>query len=276
MDVYIDESLVQRGENYAMAHIDIYGQFVNGSSNSGNAVESISCAYQNDHKQTSTFSQVFENADGSVTMLEPRLLRGDRSIPLSATYSSAIGICRLLGFDQYLDESLKQRGENYAMAHIDVYGQFVNGSSNSGNAVESISCFMNGDYQQTGFAQKVEKGLDGSYTLTNPLVIRGLDIKPVSATYSNATGICRLFGFASFLDESLEQRGENYAMAHIDTYGSFVNGSSNSGNAVQSITCYNGRYKTTAIAGGFVFQNGEWVGQLRRSSSRWGSNQPLH
>lgn len=238
----------------------------------GNRITSISCSAQGAYAQTGTVEQVFENADGSITLLNPRIVRGTKQLPLDVSYSDKTGICRLFGFDDVLTNSTFYGAQQYtAMAVINSAGAYDQKLS-AGNAITSISCAMRGDHRDTGFANKMKRNGDDSVTISNPRLIRGMLELPVDVSYSDKTGLCRLFGFQSYLQDSTEYSAQQYTkMAVINSAGRYDQELS-AGNAVTSITCYSGRYKTTAIAGGYLFQDGEWMGQVRRSRSHWRSD----
>lgn len=272
MDVFLEESLETKYlPNVNLAVINAEGRF-SSSDEYETAVSSISCTYRNEYFQTGIFDRVSENPDGSVTISQPQIIRADKSIALSSDYSEKEGVCRLFGFDSYLEESVKTRYlPNKNLAVINANGAF--GSSDEyETAIDSISCFMKGDYQQTGFARRMKRNLDDSVTISKPLIIRGAEAKPISSDYSEKRGVCRLFGFGNYLEESLTTRYQpNVQLATINANGMF--GSSDEyDTAVDTVTCYNGRYRTTALAGGFLFQNGEWLGKIKRSQSRWGNS----
>jgi hypothetical protein len=270
MDAYLEGSLEQAKTRSASALINENGKFDN-SGDYGAAVESISCVFNRQHYETGFFESVYENPDGSVTLTRPVLLRGDKTMPINSVYSEKQGICRLFGFDEYLELSLKSANIRKSSALVNENGGYDN-FGDYGAVVTEISCFMNGDYQQTGFAKKFSRNLDNSVTISEPVIIRGADSLPLNAIYSEKEGICRLFGFGQYLDESLQQTRTNRDSALINENGSFDN-SGDYGAIASEITCYNGRYRTTAVAGGYLFQNGQWLGKVRRSHSRWGQDQ---
>jgi hypothetical protein len=129
-------------------------------------------------------------------------------------------------------------------------------------------------HQRAGVSQsQIVFNYDGSITFVNPKLIRGPKAMPIDSAYSNSTGICRLFGLDNYLDDSKEETfvpAQSVATINVD--GTYYNQDVRS-HTVGAITCYSGRYRTTAIAGGVLFQDGKWLGKIRKVKSRWGNTQ---
>ncbi|MCB0404928.1 MAG: hypothetical protein KDD51_09090 [Bdellovibrionales bacterium] len=152
------------------------------------------------------------NADGSVTILNPRVIRGAETLEISSEASDSRGVCKLFGYEDYLDPSREASGDAQKAIIINKDGKFEGWkhqeSRNYNARIDAITCH-NGACPDLLF-RYIEKAQneDGSHTITSPYTLRGPAPYWISSTDSDLDGVCKGFGFDSYLDKTLVENGD--------------------------------------------------------------------
>lgn len=69
-----------------------------------NSINEITC-FNDEYKTYTSLDRYIENSDDTITVLKPKLVRGNRSYPFAAT-TNLNGVCRAMGFKNHLAQSV--------------------------------------------------------------------------------------------------------------------------------------------------------------------------
>jgi hypothetical protein len=198
-----------------------------------------------------------KNPDLSVTINNPKLLRGDETLPINGWTNSApqtdsfLGTCRLFGFSNFLRDTVTYDSvtDSALLSADGTYSSRV-----SGNPIKSLTCFN--EIKMAGDADMILKNPDGSVTFKNPHLLYGSSVLPIDS-WDNATsnansvlGTCRLFGFSNYLADSIKY-GEIVSSAQLAQDGSYV--VTLNGNRIAELSCFNdGKLQQVGEAEGVI------------------------
>ena len=173
---------------------------------------------------------ITNNPDGSVTIYEPRMLRGNTEMPLYNNY----GICALFGFNKYLIGSGIKTEQAVAKAiYLKNDGSYHQTVADEHTYTE-ITCANEGEFKAIPKAAEITNNPDGSATVSEPRILRGNTKMPIYG----AEGICTLFGFNKYLIDSGIQTEETTKSIWLNEDGSFGETVTDR-KPYKEITCYN-------------------------------------
>ena len=190
----------------------------------------ITCANEGEFKATPKTTKMTNNPDGSVTISEPRILRGNKEMPL---YDGAVGTCALYGFNFYLTGTVIQAEKIARSIKLNNDGSFHKTLTKE-KPYKEITCDNEGEFKAVPKAAEISKNPDGSFTIYEPRILRGNMEMPL---YHNV-GICTLFGFNKYLIDSGIQTKEIAKMIWLNDDGSYYKTTTDK-HSYTEITCYN-------------------------------------
>ena len=92
---------------------------------------------------------VIENPDGSFTITKPKMLRGNKELPI---YVSGRGACALFGFNRYLrDSSIDANSAVSKSVKLNKDGSYKEMKIN-GKPYKEVSCYEDGNLRNVGTA----------------------------------------------------------------------------------------------------------------------------
>ncbi len=204
---------------------------------------------------TTLFESQQTNPDQTVTILKPRLVRGDREYPF-ASRTAMRGVCKALGFDDFLEQSsVSYLDVRTTRAYVFLDGNFQAIGDFESRSIESIACF-NGAYRTTTTAQELKINPDGTTTILGPKLLRANREYPFGSK-SSLYGICQALGFESYLAQSVRTTSDvRTTRAYVYTDGSYQTLADIEHRSVQSLTCYDGEYSsvTRDVTGKYYFR----------------------
>ena len=229
-NIYLKDSTVWSEQTVAKSvKLNSDGSYLETKTNSKPHKE-ITCANEGEFKATPKTTKMTNNPDGSVTISEPRILRGNREMPLR----NSDGICALYGFNKYLIGSgIKTEQAVAKSIWLNDDGSFHKTVADEHTYTE-ITCANEGEFKAIPKAAERSKNPDGSVTIYEPRILRGNMEMPL---YHNV-GICALFGFNKYLIDSGIQTKETAKMIWLNDDGSYYK-TTTEPHSYTEITCYN-------------------------------------
>ncbi len=182
------------------------------------------------------------NPDGSVTIIRPKLLRGNASIPFGASVDLD-GLCIAMGYEQHLQYSNESEKAKYATkAYLHNNGTFwkLRRREIDESIISKISC-INLPYSSVFYIPTAIDNLDGSVTFQMPKLSRGEKLYAFGASV-NLTALCFALGFDEELKYSQKSQKDKYApKAYLYVDGSFWKFRTREidYSILSEITCYN-------------------------------------
>lgn len=192
------------------------------------------------------------NIDGTETIINPRLVRGNKNYLVSG-YPG--GICRALGFENYLADTGVVDITNEQTAIINANGDYYSHTTPNGNRFySSISCYKNSMQKTVIKTSLFDENADRTVTFTEPRLVRGMNSYLVSGS---PEGVCKAMGYDNFLADSGFFGTTNEQTTVINKYGSYYSLTTPNGNRYfREITCYTRKPLTILVdsRGDFYFK----------------------
>lgn len=195
-------------------------------------------------------SEEKKNADGSLTIVNPRVIRGAETLEISSTASDSKGVCKLFGYEDYLNPSTEASGDSQKTIIINKDGKFEGwkryNNRDTNSRIDGITCH-NGACPELLFIskEKPKKNEDGSYTIENPYTSRGPGQYTISSCDSDFTGVCKGFGFDSYLDKTLVEAGDDAITLAVNEDKQFKHfkrrAQKDYNTHIVSLTCFNAK-----------------------------------
>lgn len=181
----------------------------------------------------SELTEATKNPDLSMTIKQPHLLRGNRSLYIS-TSTPSLSVCKALGFNFFLDGNVTsgEAAVGYAMLTTD--GSYSNVNSYNSYRVEEITCY-NELSPLSSVEEKIENP-DDTVTIYGPKYLRGSKAIALS-TSSSGVGICRALGFQKYLEGSVYSGEAKVGNVMVNAEGGFVSYNTYNSYGVKEITC---------------------------------------
>lgn len=163
----------------------------------GKPYDEVTCYNKDELIQLGNAGEILNNFDGSITLINPRLLRANSELPF---YSTAKGVCKIFGHNYFLEGSSIDADKSVKTSiQVNDKGQYL-GVKYKGKPYSEVTCYNKKFYKATGdFFEKIENA-DGSITLIKPVMRRGRYGYPL---YTTAHGVCSLFGYGKPLSGSV-------------------------------------------------------------------------
>ena len=162
------------------------------------SIKEVTSGFDNDAEANA----ITINKDGSVTIKDIQIVRGDISYSVGIEYDSDYtNACKLLGFDSHLDGAglntwLSQDG---VKVFLKVDGSFLK-TKNHHAKVDKVTCIKQGQLKTVVLFDKVLNA-DKSTKITNISYLRGDLAFAVGIEYeSDYTNTCKLLGYENALE----------------------------------------------------------------------------
>jgi hypothetical protein len=203
-----------------------------------------------------------KNLDGSVTITEPRVIRGEYSLKILKTRGAGDHVCRLFNFDQSLWVKYSDsKGPVHSNAAIlNEKGEYQGKSS--GQVIERVTCYYTHELKQVISVKKIKENSDGSISFDSPRVRRGPYSMRISLT--SQLGLCRLLGFDQLLFGLVNTENDGHTnMAFLSEEGVYQKKAS--GQALEKVTCAltEGLVSSKGTEVTLVYHSGQVSEQLR-------------
>ncbi len=131
--------------NASRAYVTSDGRFVEIKNAESHSIADITC-YNGQYKTYTKVKEYVENVDGTVTAINPRLVRGNKSFPFS-NYANKDGVCRAMGFKSFLTQSyVPVLDENAYKAHVTIAGNYVDINTTGPHSLAEITCLKTDNY----------------------------------------------------------------------------------------------------------------------------------
>jgi hypothetical protein len=172
------------------------------------------------------YEEIDQNDDGSITIINPKIMNNGGFLPVGS-HSDLNGVCRLYGYATYVYNSAIPYGNFSETALINKDGRFNEiGTSpmfQSRNAIiTKITC--SNDTQNTPIFKRydeLERNSGGSVTIINPKFGPVEDAVLPLSSHSDLNGVCRLYGYATYVYNSAIPYGNFSETALINEDGRF-------------------------------------------------------
>ena len=176
---------------------------------------------------------IIENPDGSFTIYEPRMLRGNKEMPI---WGYAAETCALFGFNKYLADSAIWSEQTVAKSvKLNEDGSYWETKTNK-PPLKEITCANEGEFKAIPKAAERSKNPDGSFTIYEPRMLRGNKEMPI---WGYAAETCALFGFNKYLADSAISFEQTVAKSvKLNSDGSYWETKTNKP-PLKEVTCYN-------------------------------------
>ncbi len=195
-----------------------------------------------------SYSSLTKNDDGSYSIVEPYFSSAEGEGRYLSQRSNPTGVCKLFGFERYIESSLVGNGDLGAKTVIiNAQGKFGGyysyNSSSSNGMIMSIICADDDTTAEPSehYAKKTDND-DGSTTIVEPYFASATGKGLYLSARSDLEGVCALYGFSSYVGNSLVAGGDLGApTVIIGGTGSFAGyfryNSSKSNTMIKSIIC---------------------------------------
>lgn len=142
-DSFLAETAFTNLTDEQVATINSFGEYSSLTTPSGNRFySSITCYRRSMLRTVVKMSRYDNNADRTVTLIEPRIVRGSRTYFLAG---SPTGVCRAMGYENVLPDSAMTRLTDEVTANINSFGEYSSLTTPSGNRFYSeITCYTRG------------------------------------------------------------------------------------------------------------------------------------
>ncbi len=184
-----------------------------------------------------------ENPDGSFTIQSPLLLRGNKSLKVSAA-SDLNGVCKALSFSHYLNASVESPSFDKSNALLNEEGNYTGLVNYNDYYISSITCYN--EISPVLRYTESFKNADESVTITGPVYVLGKRSMKVSAA-SDLKGVCKAMGFENLLSDSVLSPKYDKNNALLSDSGSFSSTVSYNDYYIDEITCMNGANATVFV-----------------------------
>lgn len=192
-------------------------------------------------------NQIKANPDGSVTISDISVTRGDSTMKIVAQNAEDARVCRLLGFENIMSDQTKIRysistDDKEPMAFLRRDGSFYS-SIMDNDYIEEVTCY-DGKLKQV-FEYNQNINADGSVAITDIKYLRGSKTLEVS-NGSGFLGLCKALGYERYLMgpglntvQSSIATDDKREMVIINYYGLFDQTEINH-DTINKVTCING------------------------------------
>lgn len=165
------------------------------------------------------YNSLDANEDGTFGISGPRFQSpdGTGNLELDST-SDLTGVCRLYGFDGYVQNSMLSRYSDSRKVAISSNGTF-RAFSNS-NTITNLSCYRIPNAGRISRYARFTLNDDGSTSVSHPQFSMYGSSYDLDST-SDKGGICRLYGFSQYVDNSIISNYSDKRKVAVDSNAKF-------------------------------------------------------
>ena len=192
-------------------------------------LKEITCANEGEFKAIPKTAEITNNPDGSVTIYEPRMLRGNKEMPLYST----VGTCALYGYSKYLEDTVIRTEQIARSISLNDNGSYYT-TYNDEKPLKEITCANEGEFKAIPKTAEITNNPDGSVTIYEPRMLRGNKEMPLYST----VGTCALYGYSKYLEDTVIRTEQIARSISLNDNGSYYT-TYNDEKPLKEITCYN-------------------------------------
>jgi hypothetical protein len=217
----------------------------------GKPYREITCYNYGNIKNVGESEDFIKNLDGSITLINPKMLRGNKKLPI---YTSGEGVCSLFGYDSFMKASTIDA--NYSVSQsveLNEDGSYKS-IKQDGKPYQQVTCYNDQELKKVTYLDSIDENADGSFTITGPKILIG---NKEYELYTSGEGVCALFGFNRYLKDSTIDADYTVSVSLVLNDDGSIKEKKQDGKPYREVTCYeDGNLKSVGTAGGVIYYHG--------------------